>query len=343
MTKAFQCINLSHTLRLEVMHLRTFVYEEGQGLVTDLSLTDLATKIGQTGVTFWIDFPRPEVAEVQKMGGLFNLHPLAVEDLINPQYRPKIDTYDNGLMIVLRDADVDRIQKSLSALELDLFLGRNFLITVHAERMECIEMAIARLNGSAARIIGRGPDYLAHTIIDLLVDENLRLLSWLDEEINELEEAIFSNPDKAALQHATKLRKNIIYLQRVLGPQLELIRRLSGDDLPFIKKSLRVYFRDVYDNLARINDLVFTYREVISTDMAIHQALISNKLNDIMKTLTVIATTFLPLTFIASIYGMNFQFMPELGSPWGYPGVLGLMLLVGGGMFWWFRRRGWFE
>ena len=319
------------------------MYEEGQGLITNLSITELAAKIGQAGVTFWIDFYQPEIAEVQKMGELFNLHPLAVEDLINPQYRPKIDTYDNGLVIVLRDADVDRIQKSLSALELDLFLGRNFLITVHAERMECIEMALARLNGSAARIIGRGPDYLAHTIIDLLVDDNLQLLSWLDEETNELEETIFSNPDTTAIQHATRLRKIIIYLQRVLGPQLELIRRLSSDDLPFIKKSLRVYFRDIYDNLARINDLVFTYREVISTDMAIHQALISNKLNDIMKTLTVIATIFLPLTFIASIYGMNFQFMPELDSPWGYPSVLGLMLFIGGGMFWWFKRRGWFE
>ncbi|MCL6642154.1 MAG: magnesium/cobalt transporter CorA [Candidatus Bipolaricaulota bacterium] len=325
------------------MPLRTFVYEEGQGLLTDIALPDLAAKIGQPGVTFWLDFPRPEAAEIQKMGELFNLHPLAVEDLINPQYRPKIDTYDNGLMIVLRDADVDRIQKSLSALELDLFLGRNFLITVHTERMECIEMTLARLNSSEARIIGRGPDYLAHTIIDLLVDDNLQLLSWLDEEINELEEAIFTNPDKAALQQAAKLRKNIVYLQRVLSPQLELIRRLSGDELPFIKKSLRVYFRDVYDNLARINDLIFTYREVISTDMAIHQALISNKLNDIMKTLTVIATIFLPLTFIASIYGMNFEFMPELSQPWGYPSVLALMLLIGGGMFWWFKRRGWFE
>lgn len=323
--------------------MRTFLYEEGYGLTTDVPLTDLATKIGQPGVTFWIEFLRPEVTEVQKMGELFNLHPLAVEDLLNPQYRPKIDTYENGLMIVLRDADVDRMQKSLSALELDLFLGRNFLITVHAERMECIEMAIARLNGAAARIIGRGPDYLAHTIIDLLVDDNLQLLSWLDEEINELEEAIFNNPDKAALQQAAKLRKSIVYLQRVLGPQLELIRRLSGDDLPFIKKSLRVYFRDVYDNLARINDLVFGYREMISTDMAIHQALVSNKLNEIMKTLTIIATIFLPLTFIASIYGMNFEFMPELNSPLGYPIVLGVMAVLGGLMFWWFKRRGWFD
>ncbi len=323
--------------------MRTFLYEEGYGLITDVPLTDLAAKIGQPGVTFWIEFLRPEAAEIQKMGELFNLHPLAIEDLITPQYRPKIDTYENGLLIVLRDADVDRMQKSLSALELDLFLGRNFLITVHAERMECIEMAIARLNGAAARVIGRGPDYLAHTIIDLLVDDNLQLLSWLDEEINDLEEAIFTNPDKAALQRAAKLRKSIVYLQRVLGPQLELIRRLSGDDLPFIKKSLRVYFRDVYDNLARINDLVFGYREMISTDMAIHQALVSNKLNEIMKTLTIIATIFLPLTFIASIYGMNFEFMPELSSPLGYPMVLGVMALLGGLMFWWFKRRGWFD
>lgn len=323
--------------------LRSFVYEEGRGLLQNVPLQELVSYIGQSGLTFWVDFDQPEAAEVQHLGELFNLHPLAIEDLITPQRRPKIDTYDNGLMIVVRDADVDRIEKSLSALELDLFLGRNFLITVHAERMECIEMAITRMSSAAARIIGRGPDNLTHAIIDLLVDDNLQILSWLDEEISELEEAIFSNPDKAALQQVAKLRKNIVYLQRILGPQLEMIRRLAMDELPFIKKSLRVYFRDVYDNLARINDLIFTYREMVSTDMAIHQALVSNKLNEIMKTLTVIATIFMPLTFIASIYGMNFELMPELSSPLGYPVTLGIMVAIGGTLFWWFRRRGWFE
>lgn len=147
----------------------------------------------------------------------------------------------------------------------------------------------------------------------------MQILSWLDEEISELEDAIFTSPDKAALQRAANLRKNIVYLQRILGPQLELIRRLAFEESPFIKASLRVYFRDVSDNLARINDLIFTYRELVSTDMAIHQALVSNKLNEIMKTLTIIATIFLPLTFIASIYGMNFEFMPELRSPGDIP------------------------
>ncbi len=323
--------------------MRSFVYEEGRGVLQNVPLAELASYLGRNDLTFWIDFDQPEAAEIQHLGDLFNLHPLAIEDLISPQRRPKIDTYDNGLLIVLRDADVDRIEKSLSALELDIFLGRNFLITVHTERMECIEMAITRLNGAAARVIGRGPDYLAHTIIDLLVDDNLQLLGWLDEEISELEEAIFHNPDKGTLQQAAKLRKNIIYLQRLLGPQLEITRRLSAEDLPFIKKSLRVYFRDVSDNLTRINDLVFTYREIISTDMAIHQTLVSNKLNEIMKTLTVIATIFFPLTFIASIYGMNFEYMPELKEPLAYPVVLGIMAVLGGAMYWWFKRRGWFE
>jgi magnesium transporter len=246
-------------------------------------------------------------------------------------------------LVVVRDADVDRIEKGARALELDLFLGRNFLITVHTERMESIGMALSRLESAAARTLGRGPDYLMHWIIDMLVDDNLQILNWLDEEISELEESIFSQPDRIALQRATKLRKNIIYLQRILGPQFELIRRLAADDLPFIKKSLRVYFRDVSDNLARINELILAYREIVSADMSMHQTLISNKLNEIMKTLTTIATIFLPLTFIASIYGMNFENMPELQSRWGYPIVIGTMMMVGAGMFWWFKRRGWFD
>ncbi|MCX8103324.1 MAG: magnesium transporter CorA family protein [Candidatus Bipolaricaulota bacterium] len=334
------------------MPLRTFVYEEGQGLLTDLPLFDLVTKIGQPGVTLWIDCAQVEATEIQKMGELFNLHPLAVEDLISPQRRPKIDTYDNGLMIVLRDADVDRIEKSLSALELDIFLGRNFLITVHSERMECVEMTIARLNGAAARVMGRGPDYLAHMIIDFLVDDNLQLLSWLEEEISELEEAIYANPTDVALKQAAKLRKNIIYLQRLLGPQLELIRRLSGDELPFIKKSLRAYFRDVYDNLARISDIVHNYREIITADIQIHQALIANKSNKILAILTIVFTLSIPATIAGTFYGMNINLPGGIETgPWLFWGpyttfiviVIGSLLIPGALMLWWFKRRGWFE
>ncbi len=332
--------------------LRSFVYEEGRGLLQNVPLAELISYLGRSDVTFWIDFDQPEAPAIQHLGELFNLHPLAVEDLVSPQRRPKIDAYDNGLMIVLRDADVDRIEKSLSALELDIFLGRNFLITVHTEHMECVEITIARLNGAAARVMGRGSDYLAHMIIDFLVDDNLQLLSWLDEEISDLEETIYANPTDAALKQASKLRKNIIYLQRLLGPQLELIRRLSGDDLPFIKKSLRAYFRDVYDNLARINDIIHNYREIITADIQIHQALIANKSNKILALLTIVFTLSIPATVVGTFYGMNVN-LPggiETGA-WLLLGpfttfifiVVGSLLLPGALMFWWFKRRGWFE
>lgn len=332
--------------------LRTFLYEEEKGLVTDVPIMELVAKAGQESATFWIDFPQSEVNEIQKLGKLFNLHPLAIEDLISPQRRPKVDTYDNGLMIVLRDTDVDRIEKSLSALELDIFLGRNFLITVHSEHMECIEMAIARLNSAAPRVLGRGPDYLAHMIIDFLVDDNLQLLSWLEAEISELEEAIYTNPTSEALKQAAQLRKGIIYLQRLLGPQLELIRRLSSDELPFINKGLRAYFRDVYDNLARINDLVHSYREIITADIQIHQGLIANKSNKILAILTIVFTLSIPATIVGTFYGMNIN-LPggiETGS-WLFWGpyttfiviVIGSLLLPGAVMLWWFKRRGWFE
>ncbi|MCS7197861.1 MAG: magnesium transporter CorA family protein [Candidatus Bipolaricaulota bacterium] len=332
--------------------MRTFLYEEGKGLVTDVPIMDLVAKAEQESTTLWIDFSQSEVSEIQKIGKLFNLHPLAIEDLISPQRRPKVDAYDNGLMIVLRDTDVDRIEKSLSALELDIFLGRNFLITVHSEHMECIEMAIARLNGAAARVIGRGPDYLAHMIIDFLVDDNLQLLSWLEAEISELEEAIYTNPTNEALKQAAKLRKNIIYLQRILGPQLELIRRLSSDELPFIKKSLRAYFRDVYDNLARINDLVHSYREIITADIQIHQGLIANKSNKILAILTIVFTLSIPATIVGTFYGMNINLPGGIETgPWLFWGpyttfiviVIGSLLIPGALMLWWFKYRGWLE
>lgn len=332
--------------------LRSFIYEEGHGVLQNVPLEELTRYLGRGEVTIWLDFDQSEASEIQRTGDLFNLHPLAVEDLIALQRRPKIDTYDNGLMIVLRDADVDRIEKSLSALELDIFLGRNFLITVHSERMECVEMTMARLNGAAARVMGRGPDYLAHMIIDFLVDDNLQLLGWLEEEINELEESIYANPTDEALKQAAQLRKNIIYLQRLLGPQLELIRRLSGDDLPFIKKSLRAYFRDVYDNLARINDIIYNYREIITADIQIHQALIANKSNKILAILTIVFTLSIPVTIVGTLYGMNVNLPGGVETgPWLFLGpyttfiliVVGSLLLPGIWMLWWFKRRGWFE
>lgn len=322
--------------------MRTYLYEPGQGLARDLSLKELIGYLGKKGAYFWIDLQDAAAEEIKRLGVLFNFHPLAIEDCIQVQQRPKVDVYDNCLFIVLRDPDWDLLEKGMRALELDIFLGENFLITVHQQRMECIELATSKLDGSAERLLGRGPDFLAHTITDLLVEDHMNILNSLDEEISTLEEQIFENPDQEALKAVANMRKNILYLQRILGPQLELIRRFSWEELPFIDKSLRIYFRDIYDSLARINDIVYNYREIVTTDMAIHQAIISNKLNEIMKTLAIIATIILPPTLVASIYGMNFQFMPELDWKYGYLWALGLMLFIGGGIYYYFRRKGWF-
>jgi magnesium transporter len=321
--------------------MRTFLYDEREGLIQGLSLEELVERSINTNCAFWIDCLTPDPKEIHRLGEVLGLHPLAIEDLINSQHRPKIDVYENGLLIVVRDADVDRIEKGARALELDLFLGRNFLITVHTERMESIEMALNRLEGAASRTLGRGPDYLMHWIIDMLVDDNLQLLNWLDEEISDLEEDLFTAPTQDVLMRTARLRKNVIYLQRIMAPELELIKRLAWDDLPFIKKSLRVYFRDVYDNLARINDLVYAYREIVSSDMATHQTLISNRLNEVMKTLTIIATIMLPLTLITGLFGMNVDF-PGHSSKFAFWAIIAGMSAMSIGMLFYFKRRGWF-
>ncbi len=322
--------------------MRTFLYDEREGLLQGLSLEELVERSINTNCAFWIDCLTPDPKEIHRLGEILSLHPLAIEDLINSQHRPKIDVYENGLLVVVRDADVDRIEKGARALELDLFLGRNFLITVHTERMESIEMALNRLEGAASRTLGRGPDYLMHWIIDMLVDDNLQLLNWLDEEISDLEEDLFTAPTQEVLVRTARLRKNVIYLQRILAPELELIKRLAWDDLPFIKKSLRVYFRDVYDNLARINDLVYAYREIVSSDMATHQTLVANKLNEVMKWLTIIATFMLPLTLISGIFGMNVEF-PGFGGKIAFWVIIIAMILLSSLMLFYFKRRGWFS
>lgn len=323
--------------------LRTFLYRAGQGLSRDLSLEELARHAGQHGAVFWIDLEACEAEEIKRLGELFGFHPLAVEDAITLQQRAKIDLYENVVFIVLRDPEVDRILKGLKALELDFFLGPNFLVTIHAEPMECIDNALNKIQNGAERLLGRGPDFLAHAIIDRLIDDHLQVLDWLDGETEQVEATIFQRPDRAVLERIADLNKNILYIQRVLGPQLEVMKRLSWEEMPFINPSLRPYFRDVYDSLARINDIIVNYRAIVASQRDMYLSAISNRMNEIMKTLTIIATIMLPLTFITGIFGMNFAYIPGLQWKYGFFAIAGLMALLAAWMLYYFKRRGWFD
>lgn len=321
--------------------LRVYLFEDGKGLSKDLRLEEVIEYRDREGFSIWVDLDEAQDQEIWQLGELFGFHPLAIEDCINVRQRPKVEIFDDHLFIVMRDPDLELIRQGEPALELDIFLGRNFLVTIHKQPMGCVNTAAGRLETGPERLLGQGPDVLAHLIIDLLVDDHVEVLDRLDEEIAELEDRAIEEPDQEVLNQIAELRKVLLYLQRLMAPQREAIRSLLAGDLPFISLERRAYFRDIHDHLVWINDLVVNYREIIAGARDMYLSSLSNRMNAIMKILTIIATIFIPLTFIAGVYGMNFQHMPELSWRWGYYGVLGVMGTVTVGMVIYFRRKGW--
>lgn len=321
--------------------LHVYLFEEGTGLREGLGLEEVIGYRDREGFSIWVDLDEAEREEIQELGERFGFHPLAIEDCINARQRPKVEAYDDYLFIVLRDPDLETIRRDEPARELDFFLGRNFLVTIHQQPLECIAMAAARLEKGPERLLGRGPDALAHLIIDLLVDKQMVVFDELDDEITELEDRAITEPDEQVLQEIAELRKVLLHFQRLLGPQREAIRILLTEGQPFIGRERQAYFRDIYDHMLWINDLIVVYRELVSGARDMYLSALSNRLNAIMKTLTIIATIFIPLTFITGVYGMNFQYMPELSWRWGYYGVLGVMAAVAMGMIAYFKRKRW--
>lgn len=269
---------------------------------------------------------------------LFSIHPLVIEDILNTRTRSKIEEFDEYLFIVLTNFH----KESNSTLEEQfiLILFRDVLITC-SERNEQfleIEEKIMRISG---RFRQKGVDYLAYSIIDTIVDRYFEIIEQYEDQIETLEDEVINAPTPDTVSHVQMYRHDLIWFRRKIWSLREVIVKLERTDSPLIHDSTHIYLRDVYDHIIKIAEDVDVYREMAEGLMEIYLSKISNNTNEIMKMLTLIANIFIPLTFIAGIYGMNFAYMPELHSPYGYPAVLVLMALVSGSMLWYFRKKGW--
>lgn len=269
---------------------------------------------------------------------LFSIHPLVVEDILNTRTRSKIEDFDEYLFIVLTNFH----KESNSTLEeqFTLILFRNVLITCSErdEQFSEIEEKIMRISG---RFRQNSVDYLAYSIIDTIVDRYFEIIEQYEDQIETLEDEVINAPTPDTVSHVQMFRHELIWFRRKIWSLRELIVKLERTDSPLIHDSTHIYLRDVYDHIIKIAEDVDVYREMAEGLMEIYLSKISNNTNEIMKMLTLIANIFIPLTFIAGIYGMNFAYMPELHSPYGYPAVLILMALVSGSMLWYFRKKGW--
>lgn len=286
------------------------------------------------------------------LGKVFNLHPLTQEDVVNIPQRPKVEDYENQLVIIAwmvmlnQDSDNDGFYKE----QVSLILGKHYLLTVQEEpKYDCFGAVRDRIRTNKGIIRKQGADYLAYTLLDAIIDGFFPVLEEYGERIDELEDEVVVNPTRKTLEKIYKIRRELLTLRRAIWPQRDAINALIRDGSNLISPDVRIYLRDCYDHTVQVMDMVETYRELTSGLMDVYLSSVGNKMNEIMKLLTVISSIFIPLTFIAGVYGMNFNTekspwnMPELNWYWGYPLCLALMLAIAGGLVFFFWRRGWFE
>ena len=293
--------------------------------------------------TTWIDIKGVhDSGLVSKLGEHFEIHPLVLEDILNTNQRPKIEVFDKYLFIVLRMLSYNEEENIIDSEQVSLIVGRGYVISIQEKEEDVLDPLRERLRKGKGRIRKAKADYLAYAIIDVIADNYFVLLEKLGEQMEDFEDRLLNGPDQETLRQLYILKRETFLLRKSVWPMREVVTQLERADSPLIKKETAPFLRDLYDHTLRIIETVETYREMTAGLIELYLSSNSNRMNEVMKVLTIIATIFIPLTFIAGIYGMNFANMPELEWPWAYFAVLFIMLAIGAGMLFYFRRKKWF-
>lgn len=289
----------------------------------------------------WINIDGIHNTEIiEKMGKHFNLHPLLLEDILNTDQRPKIEDFDDYLFIVLKMLYYQ--EEEVNSEQVSLIIGSNFVISFQEKEGDVFNPIRDRIRNGKGRVRKMGADYLAYCLIDAIVDNYFIILEKTGEKIEGMEDELIANPSPETLQTIHNLKRDTIFLRKSVWPLREVISTLERSESALIQQSTGIFLRDVYNHTIQVMDTIESYRDMVSGMLDIYLSSVSNRMNEVMKVLTIIATIFIPLTFLAGIYGMNFKYMPELEWRWGYFGILSIMVVVGILMFIYFKRRKWF-
>ncbi len=296
---------------------------------------------GEPSVT-WINVVGVQQVEVlEKLGNCLTVHPLALEDILNTEQRPKVEDYGEDLFIVVKLISYSEKKDEVEAEQISLILRPHALLSFQEKEGDDFAAVKERLRGGKGRLRKMGADYLAYTLLDIVVDQYFIVLEKLGERIEILEGKLLADPGTATVQKIQNLKKEMLLLRKWVWPLREVISSLERGEFPGIQESTRVYLRDVYDHSIQVMDTIEIYRDMLSGMLDIYLSSLNNRMNAVMKVLTIIATIFMPLTFLAGVYGMNFKHMPELDWPWGYPLVMLIMAGVALFMLTLFRRKKW--
>jgi magnesium transporter len=318
--------------------------------LTDLTLEDCAAYLDTESVS-WVDVSGLGSQEVlQQLGKIFQLHPLVLEDIINVPQRPKVEDYEDRLLIITQMVVLKEGGEGFWLEQVSLILGQHYLLTVQEEpTRDTFEPVRDRIRNNRGTIRQRGVDYLAYALWDTIIDGYFLALEAYGERLEALENEVAIRPSKQTLTKIYQIRRELLALRRAIWPQRDAINTIIRDECSLISKDVRIYLRDCYDHAVQIIDVIETYRELASGLMDVYLSAVSNRMNEVMKLLTVISTIFIPLTFVAGIYGMNFNpdvspfNMPELNWYWGYPFFWVVTIAIASSLSFFFWRRGWFS
>lgn len=323
--------------------MEILVYRNGQQHINEnVTVEQLPELLQDQSAVIWVDMEMPTEADEQILLDVFRFHPLTVEDCRENRHYPKIEEFPGYLYFIVHGVRADTSPDRFNTIELDGFLGRNYVITYHHDTFRSINN-VKQLLRTSPISCQRGPAFLLHQILDQVVDFYSPVLDDFDNRVDELEQAIFGlkQPNNEILSQIQDLKRSVLRLRRISTKQMDILLRMSRGEFALIPEEMRPFYRDVYDHLVRVVDLSESYRDLISGALEAYLSVVSNRMNEIMKVLTIFSAIMLPLTFIAGVYGMNFDNMPELHSRFGYYGTLIVMAVVAIGMLIFFWRRGW--
>ena len=328
--------------KAEKVKITIFDYSETQYMEKEAATIEECFPFKDTATLTWINIDGlHDVGMMEKLGSYFGLHPLLMEDILNTDQRPKIEDFEQFIFFVLKMLTRDEKTGDIEAEQVSVIFGKNYVISFQEREGDVFNAVRERIRKNKGRIRKAGADYLSYSLMDAIVDNYFTILEAVGDKIEETEQQLVSNPTRQILSSIRELKNQMIFLRRSVWPIRELINNFERLESHLIQTATGAYLRDVYDHTVQIIDTIESYREMISGMLDIYLSSISNKMNEVMKVLTIFASIFIPLTFIAGLYGMNFTYMPELKWHWGYFGALGLMGAICLTLLLYFRRKRW--
>jgi magnesium transporter len=282
-----------------------------------------------------------DIEIIESIGRNFHIHPLVLEDILNTHQRPKFEEFDDYLFIVLKGLSFEQSALAVNYEQISILVLKNFIFTFKEKQDAIFDPILRRLQDGCGRLRTRGADYLAYAIVDTVVDQYFALQDSIDEVIESVEERLLSNPTSQTLAKIQRLKRELVFVRKSISPTRELLSGMARSESDLIDEKTRPYLRDVYDHAIRITEAVDSSRDLITGMLDIYLSSVNNKMNEVMKVLTVFMSIFIPLTFIVGIYGMNFEYMPELKWRWGYPVLWLVFAAITIGLLTYFKRKKW--